>query len=299
MSSRLVTLAAVFGLSSLACDPPEQIASDEIGTVAMPLTSTSGGVTYRVLPGELRVYKKGARTPLLTVTDFSPDTLEVTLLPGNYVLELAGWRLYSEATQSEVDAVLLSDERQEARVLPGQTVQVVYRFMPVNRTQSEIEVAIDVDTGVTVGGIIYPDFVSSNFDSPDFAEIPFDLFFVIDNEGSVYDEGEGDMRRDYEASPMRLELDHESVMLQDAADAISGSEFAHLYARDEVLYEPLVAMLSDSQPYFFSVVVYPAPLDAQGNPTLMSYVGSCRVRLSHEVLGELIASIDHPCWISR
>ncbi|MCC6625511.1 MAG: hypothetical protein IT385_30005 [Deltaproteobacteria bacterium] len=298
MSSRVVILAVVFGLSSLACDPPEP-PSDEVGTVAMPLTSTSGGVTYRVLPGELRVYKKGDRIPLLTVTDFSPDTLELTLSPGNYVLELAGWRLFSEASQSEVDAVLLSDERQEARVLPGRTAQVVYRFMPVNRAQSEVEVAIDVDAGVTIGGVIHPDEVSPDFDSPDFEEIPFNLFFVVDYEGFGGTDNEGNWSRVYLTSPVRVELDHESVMVQAAADAISGSDVS-VSAWDGALDDPTIIVMTDeAQPYFMAVVVDPGPVDEQGKPALVSHVGTCLVTLFHEDLGVLIESRDRPCWISR
>lgn len=159
---------------------------------------------------------------------------------------------------------------------------------------------IDLFLGVgTIGGVIHPDEVSSDFDSPDFEEIPFNLFFVVDYEGFGGTDNEGNWSRVYLTSPVRVELDHESVMLQAAADAISGSDLS-VSAWDGALDDPTIIVMSDeAQPYFMAVVVDPGPVDEQGKPALVSHVGTCLVTLFHEDLGVLIESRDRPCWISR
>lgn len=71
-----------------ACDGPTGPEPLDVGTVELPLETTSDGVNYRLQAGSLLFFELGERTPFLAIDDLTPSILSVPLAPGRYIVEL-------------------------------------------------------------------------------------------------------------------------------------------------------------------------------------------------------------------
>lgn len=289
----------VVGLAMLAawqptCDAPSSAEPLDVGTVELPLETTSDGVTYRLLPGRLLFFELGERTPLLEIDDFTPSILSVPLAPGRYVVELVDGRLISEETQTEVDAVLLSEARQEVHVLPGQAATVTYRFALVDRGDP------GGDPAVAISGTLFPDQTEGSY-AEVVAPLDFDLDFLL--EGATYPAppwGVGTQTVTYDAGPVTLALGHQA--LDALASDITGTEPTFFMAITYGDGRPgTIDLFLGVGEHRMTVRVHNAP-KVDGLVVLAPFEGLCTVRLSRPSPsgegGSSLTSTSRPCRIT-
>lgn len=151
--------------------------SGEKGTVRLPLVAPApdGGI-YRVVGATFHI--TGSET--VSVSDTSADTVEATLLAGEYTVELEGdWHLErDDAPGVTVPAQLLSPNPLPFSVTKGATTQVRFQFKTPG--DGSAEVGIQVDSGGWISGTLKFDYVdgpSSGLEELMGKQVPFLISF--------------------------------------------------------------------------------------------------------------------------
>ncbi|MBN1605644.1 MAG: lamin tail domain-containing protein [Polyangiaceae bacterium] len=124
----MLMLAATFNFVAACAGPPDQ--RTRTGQVELALHSTVGGITYELRNATFAI--KGA-TELELSSEDAPEAavLEQELPVGDYTAELGpDWHLFevAEGEETELDAVLASENPAAFSISEQATTEVVYRF---------------------------------------------------------------------------------------------------------------------------------------------------------------------------
>jgi hypothetical protein len=151
--TKLLIAWLVVSLAALGCSggSSSNVATEEKGSLEMALTTSVGGVSYRL--SNFYIYLSGPSTyQYISDSNPSDSKISVTLSVGNYTANLQQWQLERADAQGvyhTVQATLETTYYQSVTIYNGTTTTLTYSFRTdgviVNIGSGRLDIAINID----------------------------------------------------------------------------------------------------------------------------------------------------------